>query len=403
MERSRPDEQEALIPGAGASSLIFTLGRGLNYIRQERYVEGIALLALAREQLSADQVYLSAALEAFIEGHTLYWRAQQALHHASQRFAEAVTGQQTRLTTLHNLLAALVEDKESTSQSQTGAAAQALKDPQQYQAQEPSADDQPLPALYITCFGHFEVRRLGQPISLCPSRSGQSILRYLVAQPGHCATMDTLMAMLWPEDESEVAQPRLHSAISALRRSLNHGYICGPGSGYIVCKNRVYYLNPSVVIRTDVDEFLRCYQAERQTSEERVALYEKACRLYTGPFLPEDMYADWSFLQREQLNQTYLAMCRVLADYYLKTKCYDDATKWATAVLQVNHCDEEAHRQLIQVYAAQGHRSEALQQYRRCECLLREELGVAPLPETTHVFQKLLISETSSTDTAKMQ
>src|SRR5437764_11461620 len=107
MELSRSDEQVALISGAEASSLIFILERGLNYIRQDRFVEGIALLALAREQLSAEQVCLTAALDGFIQGHTLYWQAQQALHQASQRFAEAVTGQQIRLTVLHNLLAEL--------------------------------------------------------------------------------------------------------------------------------------------------------------------------------------------------------------------------------------------------------------------------------------------------------
>jgi DNA-binding SARP family transcriptional activator len=170
-----------------------------------------------------------------------------------------------------------------------------------------------------------------------------------------------------------------------------------------VCKNQVYYLNPAVVIRTDVDEFLQCYEAEWQTSEERVALYEKACSLYTSPFLLEDLYADWSSLQREHLNRIYLAMCRVLTSHYLKTKRYEDAAKWATAILKVNHSEEEAHRQLIQIYAAQGRRSEALQQYQRCERLLREELGVAPLPETTHLFQKLLTSEPSSTDTVKIQ
>jgi LuxR family maltose regulon positive regulatory protein len=170
-----------------------------------------------------------------------------------------------------------------------------------------------------------------------------------------------------------------------------------------VCKNRIYYLNPAVVIRTDVDEFLHCYQLGRQKSEVRVTFYEKACCLYAGSFLSEDMYADWSFLQREQLNQTYLAMCRVLADHYLKIKCYEDAAKWATAILKVNGCDEGAHRQLIQVYAAQGRRSEALQQYHRCKSLLCEELGVTPLPETTRVFQQLLTSEPSSADTAKMQ
>jgi len=396
MELSRPNEQDAHISGVGAPSLIFTLERGLNYMRQERYVEGTALLALACEQLSPDRVYLSAALNAFIQGHTLYRQAQQALHDASQRFAEALTSQQTRLAALHNLLAALIEDKESASQPHTGVAAHPLKDLQQDQVPEPSVDSQFLAALYITCFGHFEVRRSGRPVALCSNRSGQSILRFLVTRQQHCATSDMLQALLWPDDSSEVALNKLHMAISALRRSLNHGYSCEPGCGYIVCKNRIYYLNPAVVIRTDVDEFLHYYQAGQQANEERIALYERACHFYMGPFLSEDIYADWSSLQREELSRMYLTMCKVLAEHYMQRKQYEDAAQWTTAMLKENRCDEAAHQQLMQIYAVQGRRSEALQQYQRCKLILHEELGIQPLPETVLLFQTLLANGPSS-------
>jgi DNA-binding SARP family transcriptional activator len=408
-------EQAPLTVGLEDSTLVSLLERGLQCARQERYEEGATFFVLARERLSPNQVHISASLNALIEISTGYWQAQQALHEASKRFAEADSAQQAQLAALEKLLPTLMENISTIDQPFTNSKGhqqlQTLRTPianstghqSPAEAQLLPEAGSALPALYFTCFGRFEVRRLGQPILLCSSRSGQSILRYLAVQPGHSATFDALMAILWPEDGLEVAQPKLHSAISALRHSLNQGYKCNPGSGYIVCKNRVYSLNPAVVIQTDVDDFLQYYEVERQTSDERIALYEKACSLYTSPFLPEDLYADWSFLQREHLNRVYLSMCRVLSDHYLKTKCYEDAAKWATSILKVNRCEEEAHRQLIQVYAAQGRRLEAIQQYQRCETLLREELGVTPLPETTHVFQKLLISETSSADTAKIQ
>jgi DNA-binding SARP family transcriptional activator len=210
------------------------------------------------------------------------------------------------------------------------------------------------------------------------------------------------MTLLWPEDEPEVAQPRLHTAICALRRSLNHGYTCKPGGGYIVCKNRTYSLNTAILVQTDVDQFLHYYQAGRQASEERVALYEEACRLYTGPFLTEDKYADWSLLQREHLSRVYVEMCKTLTDHYLKVKSYEDAERWATTLLKENRCDEAAHRQLIQVYAAQGRRSEALQQYQRCERILREELAVQPLSETVQIVQMILKNDSSSDDEVKI-
>jgi len=91
----------------------------------------------------------------------------------------------------------------------------------------------------------------------------------------------------------------------------------------------------------------------------------------------------------------YITMCRELADHYLHIGRYEDATKWSHTVLKENRCDETAHRQLMQAYAAQGYRSEALQQYHSCERILHEELGVSPLPETTCLLQSLLANESS--------
>ena len=104
----------------------------------------------------------------------------------------------------------------------------------------------------------------------------------------------------------------------------------------------------------------------------------------------EDLYADWSFLRREELLKTYVVMCDSLAEFNLETGRYEAAAKWASAILKVDRCDEEAHRQLIRAYAAEGHRSEALRQYHYCERVLSEEMGVQPTLETQKLFQMLL-------------
>ena len=116
----------------------------------------------------------------------------------------------------------------------------------------------------------------------------------------------------------------------------------------------------------------------------------------------EDIYADWSSLQREQLSNIYLSMCRVLADHNVQIKRYEDATRWVTAILAENRCDETAHQQHIRIYAAQGRRHESLQQYQRCERLLRDELGVEPLPETLLLLQHLLATEDSNKSKEKI-
>jgi LuxR family maltose regulon positive regulatory protein len=139
------------------------------------------------------------------------------------------------------------------------------------------------------------------------------------------------------------------------------------------------------------------YQAGQKASdsEARASYYEKACQLYRGPFLVEDVYAEWSYFRREELMKTYIIMCDKLAEWNLQSQYYEAAAKWASAILQVDRCDEEAHRQLIRAYAAQGRRSEALRQFQQCQRVLSKELGIEPVPETQKLFQMLLSCEDS--------
>ena len=395
------------------SSPISLLEQGLDYFRQGRRVDGITLWEIAREGLPPEKMHLAAMIDAFFESYDHYRQAEQAFHQACRYFVEAENKQQTLLLTIEKLLMASQETTLSTS-SQPFTPAQASNDfqgsrtlnstqslaadhngnqsPQPLQSSFRVAENHnTLPALSITFFGRFEIKRQGQPLDLCQNRNGQAILRYLIAQPDYTASADTLMGVFWAEDSPEAARRKLQIAVSIVRHSLNSGYSCDRGGGYILCKNQFYQINSIVTIHTDVDEFLSLWKAGSQASASQASiLYESACQLYTGPFLVEDMYADWSFPQREQLHQIYVAMCRALANYYTETSRYEDARKWTSAILREDHCDEEAHRQLIRIYSAEGRRSEALRQFQRCERILAEELGVSPMPETMQLLQTFL-------------
>lgn len=409
-------EQHSPTGESDVSSTASLLERALNCIRQGLSAEGTAFLTLAREQLLPNQLQLIAVIESLSHASATHAHAQQALHEASKRFAESDNRQQVQIEALKKLLPTLVEAtlpahstgtqlRKNTGENQS---LRLLQPPESTtelsEGHQPSSPENrnTLPPLYITCFSRFEVRRSdpsSSPISLCNNLKGQAILRYLISQPKHRETVDMLMAALWPEEVSEVADHKLRVAISALRCSLNRNFVSEPGGGYILCKDHGYQLNPSVTIQSDVDEFLALYQAGLKASDRKTATlyYEQASQLYSGPFLAEDLYAEWSFIQREELSKTYVVMCDSLAEFKLETGRYDAAAKWASAILKMDRCDEEAHRQLIRAYAAEGRRSGALRQYHYCERVLSEELGVQPAPETQKLFQKLMIGEDSPT------
>src|ERR1700730_8324113 len=195
MNTSLSSNQE-ILPGAPeASSIIALLERGIQCARQGSYAEGVAFFALAREQLTPELAYFADALEAIVKSNVNYWQAQQMLHLASKRFAEADAEQKNTLLAIEKLLPALSEE--------TALETQPLHQPQPLQlshkrlqqplkpanlftaatdtlhshlrAEEPAKSNGALPDLYITCFGRFEVRRLDKAVPLCQNRSGQTI------------------------------------------------------------------------------------------------------------------------------------------------------------------------------------------------------------------------------------
>jgi DNA-binding SARP family transcriptional activator len=107
----------------------------------------------------------------------------------------------------------------------------------------------------------------------------------------------------------------------------------------------------------------------------------------------EDLYADWSFPRREQLRQIRREMCSALATHYLETRSYEQASRWGTAIIEENCCDEVAYQQLMRIYALQGRRNAALQLYQRCQQALIEELGIQPMPETMALYQAIISGE----------
>ena len=256
-----------------------------------------------------------------------------------------------------------------------------------------SAPAPSLPPLAIATFGRFEVRRDGSPIRLCASKSGQALLRYLATHPQRRESMDALMDLLWPGDAPKVARHKLHIAFSALKTSLMPTDVAGIGleSGYVRYADGAYELNPNAPITVDLEVFFAGFRAgQRAGMPAGMPMFESACDVVTGPFLPEDTYADWAILRREAMASAFRTMGHTLAELYASTGRLDDAAEWGARLLADNRTDEAAHRLLMRIHVRAGRRAEALRQYHSCVRALSEDLGIGPMAETTRLFQGIL-------------
>ena len=170
-------------------------------------------------------------------------------------------------------------------------------------------------------FGHFEMFCNGDAISLGRNRKALTILKYLLAHRARPVSQDHLMDWLWPESNLMKARSSLNSAVHILRKLLAQ-HQPSATANYILLEEGYYRLCPTVRVETDVDEFGECYEKGRRLekegrTEEAAAEYEKALELYRGDYLMEDLYEDWTMVERERLMNAYVDLLSRLAVHYI--------------------------------------------------------------------------------------
>jgi len=68
---------------------------------------------------------------------------------------------------------------------------------------------------------------------------------------------------------------------------------------------------------------------------------------------------------------------------------YDEAIELCQRILDQDNCWERAYRNLMVAYHKLGDRGQVARAYQRCVETLREELDVAPAPETAALYARL--------------
>ena len=251
------------------------------------------------------------------------------------------------------------------------------------------------PSLRVRFFGHFEVLCDGEPMPLGRNGKALTILKYLLANRARPVSQDRLMGWLWPDSNLKKARWSLNSAVHGLRKLLAGCPSSPPGTSYVLLEEGYYRLGPDLRIATDVEEFDGHYERGRRLEaagrlEEAGEEYEKAVALYRGDYLVEDLYEDWTMVERERLANAYVDMLDRLAANYLEGGRLRESIGACYRALEKDRCHEDSHRLLMTCYARMGQRDRAVRQYRLCEKVLGQEYDTSPSPETRHLYQGLL-------------
>ncbi|MFN2124049.1 MAG: AAA family ATPase, partial [Candidatus Promineifilaceae bacterium] len=232
------------------------------------------------------------------------------------------------------------------------------------------------PLLHLDLLGVPVISWRGEPLAL-PRRQARAVL-YILAHEGKPLGREKLADLLWPEKAPAAARRNLARLLSLLRSEL-------PVKELLGSDNAAVWLDPGQA-SCDVQDFQQLGKSNLPQE------WKTAVSLYRGSFLDSFTLESYTFEEWQESNaldleRRYLETLAKLVKKLQAGGETADAISYARRYLAVDDLAETIHRALIALYAAQGERTAALQQYSHFTEILHRELGVEPLPETRAVFE----------------
>jgi len=232
-------------------------------------------------------------------------------------------------------------------------------------------------------------RRRSLPIA----RSCRSVLGYLITHRHRHVTRDELAETLWSDHGGHDARRCLSTALWRLKKTTE------PDMPPLLslCDRNDITLNwtatawvDSVALERRIGPLLRV--APQALGHAQLIHLERAIALYRGDFLA-GMDGDWAFVERERIRNLFFDGLYHLTLAYVAASDWNRAIECGRRLSSEEPLREDVHRLLMSAYASSGNRAMAIAQYRRCQRVLRTDLGVDPMEETEALFRQLAHSQ----------
>ena len=246
--------------------------------------------------------------------------------------------------------------------------------------------------LSVSLLGSFQAVLDGEPIAQFRTKSVQALLIYLVCEAERPYQREALMEFLWPGMPQTSAQANMRQTLYRLRKLIpevksKDGDTTVP---FLITDRQTIQINPDADCFLDVATF---------TSSEPA----QAIALYRGDFLADfylpdsEAFEEWASARRADYRRRVLEMMEGETAVHLQSARYDKAIKLAQRQIEIDNLRESSHRQLMEAWARNGRRREALSHYETLRQLLQDELAIEPEPETLALIEAIRAGELSRT------
>ncbi|MDR1619893.1 MAG: winged helix-turn-helix domain-containing protein [Clostridiales bacterium] len=247
------------------------------------------------------------------------------------------------------------------------------------------------PKLKVTLLGGFVVEYEGQIISsLAPRADSLWILfRYLLASRGKYITSDSLIDMLWSEDEVVNPRKALQNLIYRLRKQLPEAD--ENGRQYILSQHRAYGWNPEALVCVDAQEFETIATKIKGglPETELAAAAKRLMSVYAGDYMEDIADQSWVESYTAYYKRLFFDCMNIYVNTLFDQRHYADAVEACSIAIKHNMFDEHYHAAMIRAMLALGNRYGALTHYKSIVSILKRELGVEPSDELKAAGQSI--------------
>lgn len=265
----------------------------------------------------------------------------------------------------------------------------------------------------MSLLGSFQVSVGDRPITNFPTDKIRALLAYLTMEADRPHRRDTLAALLWPERDDISARSNLRVSLHRLRETLDDAAPAISDDLFGITRETVQV--HGAAIEVDVARFIALLEMCESHPHRLLHLcpscldhLDEAASLYSGELLEglsiddAPAFEQWELARREDLGRRMLALLYRLADAFEQLGEHNRALHFAHRQLVLDPYREEAHRQVIRLYAQQGQRSAALAHYASARRVLREELGVEPERATVDLAEAVRAGRLASSATGRL-
>lgn len=229
----------------------------------------------------------------------------------------------------------------------------------------------------IRTLGAFAVLCDGEPVpgSAWQSRKSRDALKILAGRRGRSITRESLADHLWPD--SDGSGNRLSVVLSTLRSVLDPAK--AHASDHYLCADREVVRLDTDHVEIDAAVFaqtassaLRALRSGDSSDPGIVEELERAAAMYTGHYLEDDPYSDFTVDVRDELLSLSLEVKRELALALIGRDEQHRAIPWLVGLIADDPYDEPSHHHLITALHHARRHGEARRAYRAYTVRMKE-------------------------------